>query len=89
MSSEPRSPLELNAAMRIVSALAAASVLVGLAVAPYTDRLRMASNAVFCVVLASWAIYGNRTRRNRMLTALLLLVFLAILVLRVQRHDFP
>jgi hypothetical protein len=89
MQSEPRSPLELNAVMRIVSAIAAASVLVGLVLAPYTDRLRMASNAVFCVVLACWAIYGNRTRRNRMLTALLLLIFLAVFASRVHQHDFP
>jgi uncharacterized membrane protein YsdA (DUF1294 family) len=54
---------------------------------PPTDRLRIVTGAFGCVAWASMAIYGHRTRRNRMLAALLLFVFVALLMVLLQQHD--
>jgi hypothetical protein len=89
MQVEPPSPFELSTTLRIACAVAAASILFGFAMTPTTDRLRMISHAVLCAVMTSCAIYGLRTRRNRVLTALLLLSFLVSVILRLQLHDFP
>ena len=47
---------------------------------PPTDRLRVITGAVGCVAFATMAIYGNRSRRSRLLVALLQLVFAMLLV---------
>jgi hypothetical protein len=89
MQIKPRSPLELSTTLRVLCAVAAASILFGFVMTRATDRLRMISHAVLCAALASCAIYGLRTRRNRVLTTLLFLSFLVFFILRLQLHDFP
>jgi hypothetical protein len=86
MQSPPRSPFELSAALRILCALGAASIIFGVVVAPFTDRLRVFGNVTLCAALTSCAVYGLRTQRNRMLTALLLLIYLVLFVIVVQQY---
>jgi uncharacterized membrane protein YsdA (DUF1294 family) len=52
-----------------------------------TDRLRIVTGAFGCLAWASMAIYGHRTRRNRMLAAFLLLVFVTLAMVLLRQHD--
>jgi hypothetical protein len=86
MQPDHRSPLELGAALRILCAVSAIGTFL-VFTDPPTDRLRIVTGALGCLAWASMAIYGHRTRRNRMLAAFLLLVFVTLVMVLLRQHD--
>jgi 4-hydroxybenzoate polyprenyltransferase len=84
MQSPPRSPFELSAAL---CALGAASTIVGVVVAPFTDRLRVFGNVTLCgadFLRGLWASYATQSHVVRVVVANLLGVF--VIVVQQYHH---
>ncbi|MBN8736594.1 MAG: hypothetical protein J0H27_10020 [Xanthomonadales bacterium] len=72
--------------LRILCAISAIGTFMAFTASP-TNRLRIVTGAFGCLAWASMAIYSHRTRRSRMLAAFLLLVFVALAMVLLRRHD--